>query len=40
MVVGWTYENNLYLINLSAHAREGYSSRPVCHALILEITDN
>ena len=33
-----------WLLTLSAHAREGYSSRPVClsvcHALILENTDN
>ncbi len=38
----------LLLLTLGAHAREGYSSRPVClsvclsvcHTLILEITDN
>ena len=28
------------LLTLSMHAQEGYSSRPVCHTLILEITDN
>ncbi len=34
----------LLLLTISAHAQQGYSSRPVClsvcHALILEITDN
>ncbi len=34
----------LLLLTLSAHAQQGYSSRPVClsvcHDLILEITDN
>ena len=38
--------NSHQLITLSEHVREGSSSRPVfvclsvCHALILEITDN
>ncbi len=38
------YKKNKNLLTLSVHARESYSSRPVClsvcHALILEITDN
>ncbi len=35
---------HLSLLTLSTHVQEGYSNRPVClsvcHALILEITDN
>ncbi len=27
-------------LTLSVHAQEGYISHTVCHALILEITDN
>ncbi len=37
----WLLDYITYLI-LTVHARQGYSSRPasVCHAQILEITDN